>query len=232
LGRRYRHGTWMIVALLLAPMMVLADNDQDNSDREGDNDRGRVHGAAIQVDPAHAGNGAYSGWGRDSGEPARNDATQYGLDLRHLLTTTPDGPYAGTRNLLSRPIPAEALERLAFDFSGRSGEAGVFVAGNPKHAYCSGGAPRFVVESDSGTCHLGCGHGDKTQDPQTNWWTASFRPPFNRYPGCAIAPGGMVNYIDITFDEGPAQVVLDNISATIAGRKTTVEGPNVGRSED
>src|SRR5687768_7878234 len=105
---------WVIAALLLAPMIAIADNDRDH-----DND-GR--GAGIVVDPAHAGDGAYSGWGRDSGEPGRGDSKQYGLDLRHLRVTTPDGPYAGTRNLLRRPISATALDRLSFDISGRSGE--------------------------------------------------------------------------------------------------------------
>lgn len=191
----------------------------------------------IQVDPAHAGSGAYSGWGRDAGEPQRWDRDQYGLDLRHLLSTTPDGPYAGTRNLLREPISADELDRLSFDISGRSGEKGVFVVGNPKHGYCTGGAPRFVVESSSGTCHLGCAHGDKKQNPNTNWWTISFEPPYTR-PGCQVAPAGIIEYIDITHDEGPSQVVLDDISATIDGRTTTVGGPddderdNDGRGKD
>jgi hypothetical protein len=205
---------WAIVAVLVAPAIAIAD------------------GHRIRVNPAHAGNGAYSGWGRDSGEPGRRDQTQWGLDLRHLLATTPDGPYAGTRNLLRDSIPAATLERLAFDFSGRSGEGGVFVAGDPRHGYCTGGAPRFVVESDSGTCHLGCGHGAKAQDPDTNWWTTSFEPPFSQYPGCPTDPGGLISYIDITFDEGPAQVVIDNISATIAGRTSTVRGPGGDDDDD
>jgi len=188
-------------------------------------------GKGIQVNPAHAGNGAYSGWGRDAGEPGqRGDEHQYGLDLRHLLSTTPDGPYAGTRNLLRQPISAGDLDRLSFDISGRSGEAGVFVAGNAKHGYCTGGAPRFVVESTSGTCHLGCAHGDKVQDPNTNWWTISFEPPYAR-PGCPVEPAGIIDYIDITHDEGPSQVVLDNISATIAGNTTTVGRPD-GEGKD
>jgi hypothetical protein len=199
-----------LAALLLAAGIASGDSD----------------GRRIQVDPAHAGNGAYSGWGRDAGEPGqRGDPTQYGLDLRHLLATTPDGPYAGTRNLLRTPIAAADLDRLAFDISGRSGEGGVFVPGNPKHGYCTGGAPRFVVESSSGTCHLGCGHGQKVQDPSTNWWTISFEPPFAAYPGCGAEPAGIIDYIDITHDEGPSQVVLDNISATIAGHKSTVGKP-------
>lgn len=183
-------------------------------------------GKVIRVDPAHAGNGAYSGWGRDAGEPGqKGDHAQYGLDLRHLLETTPDGPYAGTRNLLKQPIGAADLERLSFDISGRSGEAGVYVSGNPKHGYCTGGAPRFVVEHTGGTCHLGCNHGDKVQDPDTNWWTISFSPPFAAYPGCGAEPIGTVEYIDITHDEGPSQVVLDNISATIQGRTSTIGRP-------
>lgn len=186
----------------------------------------------IRVDPAHAGNGAYSGWGRDAGEPHRGDSSQYGLDLRHLLTTTPDGPYAGTRNLLRESIAVEELDRLAFDISGRSGEEGVFTAGDARHGYCSGGAPRFVVESTSGTCHLGCAHGDKTQNPNTNWWTISFKPPFTR-PGCEVEPAGTISYIDITHDEGPSEVVLDDISATIAGRRSTVGGPDEdGKDKD
>ena len=106
----------VIAAVLLAPMIAIGDNDRDH-----DKDKDR-NGAAITVDPAHAGDGAYSGWGRDSGEPGRGDPKQYGLDLRHLRVTTPDGPYAGTRNLLRRPIAAADLDRLAFDISGRSGE--------------------------------------------------------------------------------------------------------------
>jgi hypothetical protein len=219
--------SWICVALLLPPLIGIARDDGDRNDK-GDKDGKR---AVIVVDPAHAGDGAYAGWGRDAGQPGR-DSGQFGLDLRHLRVTTPDGPYAGTRNLLRRPISATTLDRLSFDISGRSGENGMFVPGDARHGYCTGGAPRFVVESDSGTCHLGCGHGNKAQDPDTNWWTVSFEPPFSRYPGCPVEPAGTIQHMDITHDEGPSEVVLDNISATIGGRTTTVTGPQDDKGND
>jgi hypothetical protein len=164
----------------------------------------------IRVDPAHAGFGALSTWERDAGEPGHiGDPQQYGLYLQ-VGVLAPDGPYAGTRNLLRKPIAAAKLKQLGFDISGRSGEAGVFAPSDPRHGYCQGGAPRFVVEHDGGTCFFECAHGDKVQDPDTNWWEISFVPPFTQYPSCAGGLTGMVTYIDITFDE-QGSVVLDNI---------------------
>jgi hypothetical protein len=86
------------------------------------------------------------------------------------------------------------------------------VVGDARHGYCEGGAPRFVVETDTGqTCLLACPHGDKAQDPNTNWWTVSFSAPFTQYVGGCSAPlTGNVTYIDITFDQ-TGNVVLDNI---------------------
>jgi hypothetical protein len=190
--------------------------------------------SVFRVDPRHAGVNAMSGWQRDAGEPGqKGDPLQYGLHLLHNAATTPDGPFAGTDNLLKKAIPAQDLTRLGFSSSGRSGEAGNWVAGNPKHAYCSGGSPRFVIESTSGTCHLGCAHADvKTQDPNTRWWDYRFNKPFAR-PGCPVEPAGQIDYMDITVDEGyqPANfggtsVTLDNILATIKGRTFVVGAPD------
>jgi hypothetical protein len=191
-------------------------------------------GNIFRVDPRHAGINAMAGWQRDAGEPGqKGDPLQYGLHLLHNAATTPDGPFAGTDNLLRRPIRAQDLTRLGFSSSGRSGEAGVWVAGNPKHAYCSGGSPRFVIESTSGTCHLGCAHADqKIQDPDTNWWDYRFNRPFAR-AGCPIEPAGQIDYMDITVDEGyqPAtaggtSVTLDNILATIGGKTFVIGAPD------
>jgi hypothetical protein len=156
------------------------------------------------------------------GEPGqKGDPRQYGLYIQ-VGVLAPDGPYAGTRNLLKRPIAAADLKKLGFSISGRSGELNAFTAGDPRHGYCQGGAPRFIVEHDGGTCFFECAHGDKDQDTDSNWWDISFIPPFTQYPSCAGGLTGNVTYIDITFDE-VGSVVLDNITATI-GSKTTVIG--------
>lgn len=186
----------------------------------------------FRVDPRHAGIGAFAGWARDAGEPGqKGDPKQHGLHLLHLFPTTFDGPFAGTDNLLEKPLPAASLTKLGFAISGRSGEGNVYVSGNPKHGYCTGGSPRFVVESTSGTCFLGCNDGDKVQDAATNWWDISFVPPFTQYstPNCAVAPSGTITYMDITVDEGPdTSVTLDNITATIGGKTTVVGKPDEG----
>jgi len=195
----------------------------------------------FRVDPRHAGIGAFSGWARDAGEAGqKGDPKQHGLHLLHLFLTTPDGPFAGTDNLLKKPISAGSLTKLGFAISGRSGELGIYVTGNPKHGYCTGGSPRFVVESTgSPVCHLGCNHGATTggspavQDLATRWWDISFVPPFSDYPGCPVAPSGMIEYIDITVDEGPdTSVTLDNITATIGGKTTVVGKPDEGEHDD
>ncbi|MBM2836639.1 MAG: hypothetical protein HW409_828, partial [candidate division NC10 bacterium] len=50
--------------------------------------------------------------------------------------------------------------------------------------------------------------------------------------GCPVAPSGMIEYMDITVDEGPdTSVTLDNITATIGG-KTTVVGKPTGDGDD
>jgi hypothetical protein len=202
----------LLVAQMFLPVPVLAHDDH--------------HGPKIKVDPAHAGFGAFATWARDAGEPGqKDDPKQYGLYMQ-VGVLAPDGPYAGTRNLLTKPIPLAALLKLGFSISGRSGEAGVFTPGNPKHGYCQSGAPRFVVEDDLGnSCLLECQFGTKVQDPDTNWWNISFVPPFTppAYPSCPGLTGTKVTYIDITFDE-VGSVVLDNITI---GDKTTVIGkPN------
>jgi hypothetical protein len=167
----------------------------------------------IRVDPAHAGFGALSTWARDAGKPGqKDDPDQYGLYIQ-VGVLAPDGPYAGTRNLLKKPIALANLKKLSFDISGRSGEGGIWVQGNPKHGYCQGGSPRFIVEDDLGnSCLLECHFGTPVQDPITNWWTISFVPPFAppTYPSCPNLIGPKVTYIDITFDE-VGSVVLDNI---------------------
>ena len=188
----------------------------------------------FRVDPRHAGIGAFAGWARDAGEPSqKGDPKQHGLHLLHLFPTTFDGPFAGTDNLLKKPIAAADLKKLAFDISGRSGEGGVFTPGDPRHGYCQGGAPRFVVEHGGGTCFFECAHGDKAQDPDTNWWTISFSPQTTGYPSCPLGTlSGMITYMDITVDEGPdTSVTLDNITATIGG-KTTVVGKPTGDGDD
>jgi hypothetical protein len=191
--------------------------------------------ARVRLNPAHAGNGTLATWARDAGEPGqKGDPNQFGLFLEHLLITTPDGPYAGTRNLLSRSLAAADLTKLAFDISGRSGEAGVFTPGDPRHGYCVGGAPRFVVEDDQGhSCLLECAQGAKVQDPDTNWWEISFVPPFSQYVSCTTGLSGMVTYIDITFDEGPASVVLDNIrvNGTVIGKPEGNGGDDNGGND-
>lgn len=176
----------------------------------------------IRVNPAHAGNGALATWARDAGEPGHaGDPKQYGLYLQHSEPTAFDTAYAGTRNLLKKPIAAGDLTKLGFDISGRSGEAGVFTPGDARHGYCQGGAARFVVEHTGGTCFFECAHGDKVQDPDTNWWEISFVPPFTQYPSCAGGLSGSVTYIDITFDE-QGNVVLDNIRVNnrVVGKPT------------
>lgn len=192
--------------------------------------------SSFGVDPRHAGIGAFAGWARDAGEPGqKGDPKQYGLHLLHLFPTTFDGPFAGTDNLLRNPISAGSLTKLGFSISGRSGEAGVFVPGDPRHGYCTGGSPRFVVESSSGTCHLGCAHADSfTQDPATGWWDIRFVAPFAPAGGaCPVEPSGTIDYMDITVDEGPdTSVTLDNILATIGGKTTVVGKPDEGRHND
>lgn len=202
-----------LAALLLVSLAASADDDKK-----------------IRVNPAHAGFGALSTWERDAGEPGqKGDPKQHGLYLQ-VGVLAPDGPFAGTRNLLKEPIAAADLTKLGFAISGRSGEGGVFTSGDPKHGYCQGGAARFVVEHDGGTCFFECAHGDKAQDPATNWWDISFVPPFT-YPSCPAGLSGDISYIDITFDE-EGSVVLDNITATIGGKTTVVGKPDGGHDDD
>jgi hypothetical protein len=202
-----------LIAQIFLPIPVSARDDDHYYRRK------------INVDPAHAGFGALATWARDAGEPGqKGDPKQYGLHIQ-VGVLAPDGPYAGTGNLLTKPIPLADLKKLGFSISGRSGEAGVFTPGDPRHGYCQSGAPRFVVEDDLGnSCLLECQFGTKVQDLDTNWWEISFVPPFSppAYPSCPGLTGTTVTYIDITFDE-MGSVVLDNITATI-GSKTTIIG--------
>ena len=199
-----------VVALLLLPLGAFADENN-----------------IFRVDPRHAGFGAIATWERDAGEPGqKGDPMQHGLYLQVGVTVF-DGPFAGTDNLLKKPIPAASLTKLGFAISGRSGEGGVFTPGDPRHGYCQGGAARFLVEHTGGTCFFECAHGDKAQDPATNWWDISFVPPFTQYPSCPGGLSGMITYMDITFDE-EGNVVLDNITATIGGKTAVVGKPKGG----
>jgi len=201
-----------LAALLLVSLAASADNN-----------------SIFRVDPRHAGFGAVATWERDAGEPGqKGDPKQYGLYLQVGVTVF-DGPFAGTDNLLKESIPAGSLTKLGFAISGRSGEGGVFVPGDPKHGYCQGGAPRFLVEftGGAGSCFFECAHGTKVQDPATNWWDISFVPPFTQYPSCPGGLVGTITYMDITFDE-QGSVVLDNITATIGGKTTVVGKPDEG----
>ena len=168
----------------------------------------------IRLRPFHFGMGALATWARDAGEPsthgAGGDPQQFGLLLQKL---TPTATFAASgAELFDRHMSAEALHVLSFDISGFQG-----LAFGIANGYCGGGAPRFNVSSDaSATCFLGCAHGQKTQDPDTGWWTIAFRPPFTQYPGCEGGVTGTVRSIALVFDDGndvgPGSVVLDDIT--------------------
>ena len=134
---------------------------------------------------------------------------QFGL-LLQKLTATANFAASGAE-LFDGHLSAEHLDRLAFDISGFRG-----MAFGTANGYCGAGAPRFNVGSSAAaTCFLGCAHGQKTQDPQSGWWTISFRPPYTQYPGCEGGVTGTVDSIEIVFDEGtdvgPGSVVIDDV---------------------
>ena len=168
---------------------------------------------SVKLKPFHFGLGALATWARDAGEPSSHgsggDPQQFGL-LLQKLTATANFAASGAE-LFDGHLSAEHLDRLAFDISGFRG-----MAFGTANGYCGAGAPRFNVGSSAtGTCFLGCAHGQKTQDPQSGWWTISFRPPYTQYPGCESGVTGTVDSIEIVFDEGtdvgPGSVVMDNV---------------------
>jgi hypothetical protein len=190
----------------------------------------------FNVDPFHFGLGGLATWERDAGEPDQTGrSNQHGLYLQKH-TATANFAAAGAEITGITPLAASELNTLAFDISGFPGVTTFNVA----NGYCGAGAPRFnVVSTGSGTCFLGCAHGNKTQDPVTGWWEIKFVAPFTQFPGC---PGvtGTVTSIAIIFDEGndvavpppsvglsPGDVVLDNIrvNANVVGEpngRTTI----------
>jgi hypothetical protein len=202
-----------MASFLFVPMIAVAD------DMSG-----------FVVEPFQFGLGAFATWARDAGEPGqKGDQTNFGLYLqKHTKTLN----FAASGAVIKKvtPIPATSLNALAFKISGDTSEGGVFTAGDVRHGYCGAGAPRFNVDSGSGTCFLGCAAGDKTQSTTTGWWEVKFAPPFTQYAGCGGVTGTVTN-IAIVFDEGddvpvvggagfgvpqpgtmsPGDVVLDNI---------------------
>jgi len=192
----------------------------------------------LKVQPFNFGLGTLVTWTRDAGEPEnsetdsleteestastpdhQSDSQQYGLYLQKN-TKTDNLAAAGAEITGLTPLPAADLKILAFDIPGAPGEP--FGVAN---GYCSAGAPRFTVESDStNPCFLGCSHGTPTQDPATGWWEIKFEPPFSQYPGCEGDVTGTVESISITFDEGndtgPGNVILDNlrVNDTVVGK--------------
>lgn len=173
------------------------------------------------VDPNHRGLGALATWLRDAGAPGqKGDPKQFGLYLqKHTLTTNIASAQAEITKIV--PMDAADLDVLAFDISGRVGTTALTTGTTPPGAngYCDVGAPRFVVTSSvTGTHFLGCGHGDKTQDPVTGWWEIKFVSPFTQYPGfgAAFTTTETITRIRIVFDHGndsgrPGDVVIDNI---------------------
>lgn len=189
-------------AALLLPSMAVAQT------------RRAARGAGttqVGVQPFHFGLGALATWARDAGEPSTpftfRERARFGLLLQKLTATASFAASGAT--LLEGTLPAENLTALGFDISGLPG-----IPFGTANGYCGGGAPRFNVVSDAGTCFLGCASGDKTQDTASGWWTISFQPPFTQYAGCAGVTGSVTS-IEIVFDEGtdigPGSVVLDNI---------------------
>ena len=184
----------------------------------------------FRVEPFQFGLGALSGWIRGAGEPGqKGDEGQFGF-LLQKHTATSNFSASGASLTGNIPKSGDQLNTLSFDISGFPSEVAFGVA----NGYCGAGAPRFNVVSDSGTCFLGCAHGDKTQDPNTGWWTIKFVPPFTQYAGCSGVTGPITE-IAIVFDEGndqsiapaagnsPGDVVIDNI---------TVNNVVVGRPRD
>ena len=189
--RKVSHLLFMaVVALLLLPLAALALS-------------------SFEIELRQFGLGALATWVRGAGEPGP-DEEQWGLYLqKHTATST----LAAAQALITKitPFPAQDLNVLAFDIPGRAGTPTFGVA----NGYCGAGAPRFSVNSDAGTCSLGCAHGVKTQDPNTGWWEIRFDAPFTQFPGCEVGVVGTITRIRIIFDEGtdlgPGNVVLDNI---------------------
>lgn len=192
----------------------------------------------LKVQPFNFGLGTLVTWTRDAGEPGsseadsleieedatsmpdqQDDPQQYGLYLQKN-TKTDNLAAAGAEITGLTPLPAADLKVLAFDIPGAPDEA--FGVAN---GYCSTGAPRFTVESDSANpCLLGCSHGTPTQEPTTGWWKIEFEPPFSQYPGCEGDVTGTVKSISIIFDEGndtgPGNVIVDNLRVNdkVAGK--------------
>lgn len=138
-----------------------------------------------------------------------DDPDQFGL-LLQKQTQTSNIAAASAEIVQPTSLSAEDLKTLAFDISGAPDQA--FGVAN---GYCGTGAPRFDIESDAGTCALGCAQGVPTQDATTGWWEIRFEAPFTQYSGCENDVTGTIKSISIVFDEGndtgPGSVVLDNI---------------------
>ncbi len=210
------------IALFTAGLLVLFGPGTVARADDDDDDNGK-----FRVVPNHRGLGALATWERDAGEPGQNkDSKQFGLYLqKHTLTSNIASAQAEITKIV--PMDAADLDVLAFDISGRVGTTTLTTGNTPPGAngYCGAGAPRFSVNSGSGTCALGCAHGDETQDTGTGWWEIKFVPPFTQYPGC---PGitGTITRIRIIFDEGtdqgPGDVVIDNIRVNdrVVGKPT------------
>lgn len=182
----------------------------------------------IEIKPFHFGIGAASGWIRGAGEPkAWFDPQQWGFLMQKHAPTTSYA--AGGADITGVPKYATGLSTLSFDISGVVGES--FTGGpynGTTHGYCNNGAPRFNVYSDAGTCFLGCALGDRSQDPNSGWWTIAFKSshPFNTYPGCESGISGVISGIQIILDEGndvpgewgtasPGDVIVDNIRVNL-----------------
>jgi hypothetical protein len=179
----------------------------------------------IDIQPWQFGIGAASGWIRGAGEPKNLfDKQQWGF-LMQKHTPTSSFAAAGA-TITGGPKTAAGLTVLSFDISGYPGVA-FDDYGGTTHGYCGAGAPRFNVYSDAAaTCFLGCTHGDKTQDPNTGWWTISFTAskPFTSYSGCEGGIIGSIKGIELMIDEGtdvgPGDVIVDNIrvNTSVAGK--------------
>ena len=95
---------------------------------------------------------------------------------------------------------------------------------------CSGGSPRFTVETNLGTYFFGCSGGTHTAVPGNSSWTR-VRFALSDAQGGPMPANAVVDFMQITFDEGTDQgqgfAYIDNIdvNGTIMSKPGSVKFP-------
>jgi hypothetical protein len=179
--------------------------------------------AQTKAKPYQFGSGTLASWQVGAGRPAAGDTNQYGLYLQKGTATSSYAAAGVDITPLPDGLTADNLSKVTFQIPGVNGQP--FGVAN---GYCGAGAPRINVYSTNGTCFLGCQAGNEIQD-STGWWTIKFIAPFTQYAGCEVGIGGTLAGIEMVMDEGtdqgPGNVVVDNIMIKRAGQATVIGAP-------